>query len=92
MAPAERVPPPPFAARVFRWLASVADCSGPFTHLPNKWNSTVSPEVLIWEVCPRQSLGFLPSGGQYTSKAPRKSVSGQGAAGAPCALSGNLWY
>ncbi|HZL66794.1 MAG TPA: hypothetical protein VFC29_05620, partial [Candidatus Limnocylindrales bacterium] len=49
-------------------------------------------QVFLWEVCPRQLLGFLSSGGQYTSKAPRKSVSGQSAAGAPCALSGNLWY
>jgi hypothetical protein len=49
-----------------------------------------SRKVFFWEVCPRQSLGFLPSGGQYTSKAPRKSASGQCAAGVPCALSGNL--
>jgi hypothetical protein len=56
-------------------LTQVADCSGPFTHLSDKWNLTVSPEVLIWEVSPRQSLGFLPSGGQYTSKVPRKSGS-----------------
>src|ERR1035437_10210507 len=49
-----------------------------------------SRKVLIWEVGSRQSLGFLPSGGQYSSTAPRKSVSGQGATGAPCALSGNL--
>ena len=49
-------------------------------------------QVFFWDICRRQSLGFLPSGEQYTSKAPRKSVSGQGAAGAPCVLSGNLWY
>jgi hypothetical protein len=41
------------------------------------------PEVFFWEVCPRQSMGFLPSGGQCTSKAPRKSVFGQGAAAQP---------
>ena len=54
--------------------------------------SPTCPEVFIGDICRRQSLGFLPSGGQSTSKAPRKSVSGQGATGAPCALSGNLWY
>ena len=42
-----------------------------------------SRKVFFWEVCPRQSMGFLPSGGQCTSKAPRKSVFGQGAAAQP---------
>jgi len=54
------------------------------------WGSC--PDVSIWEVCSRQSLGFVLSGGQYSSKAVRNSESKQGAAGAPCALSGNLWY
>ncbi len=40
------------------------------------------PEVGIWEVGARQSLGFLARGRQYTSKAPKRSASGQGPAGA----------
>src|SRR5208337_4506973 len=44
------------------------------------------PEVWIWEVCFRQSLGFLPSGGQYTSKAPGSRYLGRArlARPAPC--------
>jgi hypothetical protein len=77
----------PFAALGMSGLRFLGEKPWAVTHTKQRMSGSLDLGSL-----PRQSLGFLPSGGQYTSKAPRKSVSGQGATGASCALSGNLWY